>query len=400
MNILYKGKYVYLATGFIACVVIFIGLRNRTSYLVHDDSVISTNTEKNPVDDEIRISNVKSSVDELTHLLSKRLNDASDMRKVVLNTSCDDINTLHGCFDNSCPQKISLDPGTRVADLFKSGKLTLSPAQRDLILSISKNISENDVIIASASSSNHYHEMQAMFKSLHRVVYPRLTNFSVVLFDIGLSPEERRMTEKNCKCQVLSFPADIFPPHVKNNQCYSWKPLIVLATISRARQYLVWQDSSVRWADNFRTIFDRTNIYGHQILRYIDSSRVPANTIKQTFDYLGDQPCAYLPYPEIQGNCMLHKHDPFVVKAILEPWARCALEKECICPAEPGSVLGCRSDLKIHRCHRFDQSVLTIILAKVYGEEMYRFISPETSFDKPQYISVKRGDSVSDYFKS
>ncbi|KAH9510011.1 hypothetical protein Btru_044831 [Bulinus truncatus] len=339
-------------------------------------------------------------VSDISDLLVGRLKDTTDQRKFVFNTSCDDIPRVTACYDKACPQKISLDPGTRVADLFKSGKLTLSPAQRDLILSISKNISENDVIIASASSSNHYHEMQAMFQSLHQVVYPRLTNFSVVLFDIGLSPEERRMTEKNCKCQVVSFPADIFPPHVKNNHCYSWKPIIILATISKARRYLVWQDASVRWAENFRTIFDRTDVYGHQMLRYMNSNRIPAHTIKQTFDYLGDQPCVYLPYPEIQGNCMLHKHDLLVVKAVLEPWARCALEKECICAVDPHTVLGCSTDLKIHRCHRFDQSVLTIIMAKVYGEEIYRFISPETSFEKPQYIFVRRGHSVSNYFKN
>ncbi|KAK0064622.1 hypothetical protein Bpfe_005711 [Biomphalaria pfeifferi] len=392
ISTLSRGRLVILVVG---CVI------GASVFYYFQHSQVTGFYSSSPNDKYVETRDINSlTVPDIAALLIDRLSRPSDLAKVVLKKSCEEIAGHAGCFDKNCKQVISLDPKTRINDLFSTGKLTLSQAQRDQVLSIAKTIPESDVIIASASSSNHYHEMQAMFQSLHQVVYPKFSNFSVVLFDIGLSLEERRITEKNCKCQVVSFPAEIFPPHVKNNLCYSWKPLIILATVSRARKYLVWQDSSVRWFDNFRVVFDRTQVYGHQFLRFIDSSRVPSNTIKQTFDYIGDEPCAYLPYPEVQGNCMLHKRDPFVIQAILEPWVRCALEKDCICPADPGSVLGCKTNLIIHRCHRFDQSALTIILAKVYGEDMYRFISPEKSFDKPEYIFVRRGHAVNDYFKS
>ncbi|KAK6976515.1 hypothetical protein BgiMline_022948 [Biomphalaria glabrata] len=64
-----------------------------------------------------------------------------------------------------------------------SPNLSLTTDQRELI--------QSDVIILSASSENHYAEMQAMFQNLHTVVYPNMANFTMVLFDIGLTKKQR-----------------------------------------------------------------------------------------------------------------------------------------------------------------------------------------------------------------
>ena len=129
---------------------------------------------------------------------------------------------MTGC-TSDCGDAMTLDSRPlrkRVAGLVENPKLELSPEQRGAILSMSEGIPETDIIIVSASSSNHYDEMQAMFHGLHTVVYPVMAeqrrNFSVVLFDLGLTRDERRMvryTEKH--------PSSFVPKHLTCNKM--WK---------------------------------------------------------------------------------------------------------------------------------------------------------------------------------
>ena len=73
-----------------------------------------------------------------------------------------------------------------------SPELQLTNEHREAIATFSKMFPADDIIIVSATSSNHFGETQKMFKSLHEVVYPTLKNFTVVLVDIGLTEVERK----------------------------------------------------------------------------------------------------------------------------------------------------------------------------------------------------------------
>ncbi|RUS75019.1 hypothetical protein EGW08_017200, partial [Elysia chlorotica] len=341
-------------------------------------------------------------------ILQQRLALPNTAPRVVYDSPCDPAGkSLTGCTAD-CGNAAPLDAKPlrdRVSGLVENPKLRLSSEQRGAILSMSATIPETDVIIVSASSSNHYDEMQAMIHSLHTVVYPVMAeqkrNFSVVIYDLGLTAEQRRMTERKCKCQVVTFPAIIFPPHVKDNHCYSWKPLIIRAVTERAKKYVVWQDSSIRWTKNFLKIFDNVPRYGHQIVRYTASSRVTANTLKPMFDYMQEDVCPFFPYPEVQASVQLHNHDALVVNAVLEPWCRCALEKNCICPVSPPTkALPCSTTITLHRCHRYDQSALSIVLAKLYASDMYKVMAPENNFKAPNIVSISRGHSMPKYLSS
>ncbi|GFO21707.1 metk_1 protein [Plakobranchus ocellatus] len=167
-----------------------------------------------------------------------------------------------------------------------------------------------------------------------------------------LSTREGAQTEKNCRCKVIILPKADYAPHVSDNTCYSWKPIIVKAASQHAKKVIVWQDSSVRWfRESFLASLDRAYEAGHQVLRHFKSHRIPANTLKETFDYIHDDACGYLPYPEIQGNVHIHRADDFNRRVVFEPWTRCALEKQCMCPRPPSTVIGCGSGT-LHRCHR------------------------------------------------
>ncbi|CAL1548778.1 unnamed protein product [Lymnaea stagnalis] len=300
-----------------------------------------------------------------------------------------------GACTPNCSRPLSNSSDERLTDILLSPNLTLSNQQRDSILSMADSIPENDIIFLSASSSNHYDEMQAMFHNLHTVVFPILRNITVVLFDIGLTQEQRKKTEKHCRCHVVTFPVEKFPPHMKDNMCYTWKPLIVRATMEKARQILVYQDASIRWSPEMHRVLNLTKTFGLQYHRNDDLSRIPVHTIRQTFDYFGESPCAFGQFPELEANNGMFKRDQFVIHAVLEPWARCALEPSCMCPVAPNTVLDCRRPIADHRCHRFDQSAIGMITAKLFNKDIHRILAP-----KYYYLDIKREHKMKDYFNS
>ncbi|GFO21702.1 hypothetical protein PoB_004820700 [Plakobranchus ocellatus] len=188
-------------------------------------------------------------------------------------------------------------------------------------------------------------------------------------------------------------------PSTNPKLVYNWPCDNSKNASQHAKKVIVWQDSSVRWfRESFLASLDRAYEAGHQVVRHFKSHRIPANTLKETFDYIHEDACGYLPYPEIQGNVHIHRADDFNRRVVFEPWTRCALEKQCMCPRPPSTVIGCDSGT-LHRCHRFDQSVMGIILSRLYQEDLWKIQFKELVFNEGKEFRVLRGDSKTGYFK-
>ncbi|KAK3765933.1 hypothetical protein RRG08_002178 [Elysia crispata] len=370
----------------------FLELLRPTKYPAREIPEIKTPDEKSHETQRDQSSNEVSS---LAAMLTERLEMSNDASPIRYSYRCKLEMNTKPCRDVRCPRAKQSRTG-RVEDLL-SDHFQLSRRQLDAIISLGKSVQVSDVIIASAVSFNHYEEMQAMFKALHEEVYPTLLNFTMVLFDLGLSQEQLRMTKKNCRCQVVPFDFDLFPKHVRDLHCYSWKPLIIRAMAERATTLIVWQDASVRWAEGFQVIFKRAALYGQQIVVTDHADRVTSNTMPEMFKYMKEEVCRYHGVPEIANAMALHRPDPLVVRAIMDPWARCALEASCMCPAKYSVwvIRHCVKHAGNHRCHRFDQSALTLLTAKLYGEERYKIEIPE----EHKHVRVMRGDRIRTYFQ-
>ncbi|CAL1538136.1 unnamed protein product [Lymnaea stagnalis] len=332
--------------------------------------------------------------EELSGQLEQLLLRSSDLTNGNFTIPCRPDGDRLACRSN-CSRPLNASPKLRLWDLATSAKLTLSDEQVDAILALTEALPTSDYILLSASSHDHYHEMQSMFYNLHTVFTPQSENVSLVLLDIGLTEEQRKMTEKHCRCQVLDFPFYKFPRHSSNRHCYTWKPLIILSALQRVRKVLIYQDSSIRWLRSGSELISRAQDVGMQLLRSPRSSRVPMHALEKTFDYFEEKPCAFSVFPELHAGFSLFKPEAFAVNAILKPWARCALEASCMCPVFPKAVIGCSKRETEHGCHRFDQSCLSIITGKLFNEHLYKFTVPNSRF-----IDIKRFADHPGYFNS
>ena len=252
-----------------------------------------------------------------------------------------------------------------------------------------------EFLVASACSSNHYLESRKMLKVFHEMVYPLYDNFTLVMFDLGLSPFERQQMEKYCRCQVVSFPFHELPKHVRKLKCYAWKPFIVTAMFEKA-DVIMWADASVRFNNHnqIRPFIERTKIRGVQVRG--DSRRVMARTAFHTmpfmFEAFGDSPCAFMPFRQLEATFFTMHREALIRRAILQPWVACAARSDCICQPNYLATHPCHNDIALQKdhigyCNRFDQSALSIVMGKLFRDKLYHF-TPDVEY----FQFVARGD--------
>ena len=58
---------------------------------------------------------------------------------------------------------------------------------------VTRNVTPHKYLLVSAVSANHYGEMQALMLNVHEELFPRLSNFTFVLFDLGLTSLQRNL---------------------------------------------------------------------------------------------------------------------------------------------------------------------------------------------------------------
>ena len=86
-----------------------------------------------------------------------------------------------------------------------------------------------------------------------------------------------------------------------------------------------------------------------------------------TFNYFKEHPCPYGEFGEIEaGNVAFYEND--LSRAIIRNWVSCALIENCQAP--PGHQLSCQTyTTQVGQCHRYDQSVLGIMMRRLYHEQ-------------------------------
>uniref|UniRef100_A0A2C9LY10 Uncharacterized protein n=1 Tax=Biomphalaria glabrata TaxID=6526 RepID=A0A2C9LY10_BIOGL len=335
-------------------------------------------------------------VSDMTDRLTEMLNASTDMQPYKVTNKCN--NLWWACRSESCTRHLSQNPRERLWDIL-SPKLTLADQEREKIVSLSSQIPASNSIFATATSANHYYESQSMIHRLHTVVFPYVPDKTFVLLDLGLTKEQRNKTEKACQCHVISFPFELFPTHFRELHSCAWKPVFIMACMMKTKKLVVYQDASIYWKDHIVELLDRGDKLGLQVWGGRGMHNIPGATLKGMFDFFGDQPCAYINYTQLQAGVSVFKQIPFVVRSILEPWAKCVMELDCFCPNCTRGYRDCSSrNNTLHRCHRYDQSALSLIVTKLFAGERYRFHMPKTDGGNGYFLLVNRSQKETNYF--
>ncbi|KAH9500855.1 hypothetical protein Btru_073165 [Bulinus truncatus] len=292
------------------------------------------------------------------------------------------------CNDTKCQTSLSHDLNISISSLLTSidyYKGTFVDPLDDL----TSNLPRSRLTIVTAASSNHFLEVQGLIKSLHENVFQKMSNISFYIYDLGLNRFELHQLKQFCRCQTISYPFHLIPKEVNQVKCYTWKPLIIQAHL-KLSDTVIWADASVRLLpldDNFfQDVRDKGLLISLPSRFYRPISH---HTDARTFDYFHIVPCSVTSYQELEATIIAFHQQPFITDLVTYAWALCALDANCMCPT--GSVTNIRCDHRVRKyskCHRFDQSVITLILLKLFHDNYSTF-----RFD-PVYFLIKRSEAV------
>ena len=147
--------------------------------------------------------------------------------------------------------------------------------------------------------------------------------------------------------------------------------------------FVMWMDSSVRFTTgNIQPLFDKAISSGIvQVFR--NKSTVWENTHQDTFHFLHEPPCMYN-YADLGGSFVLLYAKDYILEGILNPWVKCALIEECMVTTHPLSeILKCgnkETGTLYHKCHRYDQSVISILVYRLFHDEMDKHLVGECDY--------------------
>lgn len=237
-------------------------------------------------------------------------------------------------------------------------------------------------VFVTACSSIHYTESQGLIQTYHQLlrVHPDL---KMIYYDLGLTSEQRNELKKYCMCEVRTFDARKYPSHVAARMGYAWKPVII-QTVLKEYDLVMWMDASIRYNGNpLDEVSLRTRQRGVQGMHGL--AAIFTRTSKKSFEYLKETPCLYN-FPEVEAGWLSISRNRFTLEFVMKPWVSCALAYNCMVYRGSDRNLTCSGRQTYHKCHRFDQSILGIIVNRLFHEQR-RVVE----FDVAPILSLNRG---------
>lgn len=154
-----------------------------------------------------------------------------------------------------------------------------------------------------------------------------------------------------------------------------------------------WVDSTVVFRDNNMTnVYNQLTTSNPGVLFFVDTGHGNlAVTHPQMFDYLPTNLTSLLPLRQFGAGVMLLYRTQFVVQHVIRWFVYCALDERCIAPVSERICDSRPTKLNSYHyigCHRFDQSVINVILANIFDYKDYEYRA--IGVDKMLYIEKQR----------
>ncbi|KAL3884485.1 hypothetical protein ACJMK2_024623 [Sinanodonta woodiana] len=200
----------------------------------------------------------------------------------------------------------------------------------------------------------------------------------LIVFDLGFTEKQKIKLRQNCNCRLERFPFENYPQHVSILHGYAWKPLVI-QTVRKKYPFVMWMDASVRFTTNNITwLFNHVRNVG--VMALGGSVPIASRTSRQTFTFLNEEPCLFKDKNEFEATYIVIFPSPLVEEYFIKPWVSCALLEGCMVPSSWSHLLHCDNGNLYHNCHRFDQSILSILLYRLYHQTVSQHYMPHTFF--------------------
>uniref|UniRef100_A0A0K0EZ03 Nucleotide-diphospho-sugar transferase domain-containing protein n=1 Tax=Strongyloides venezuelensis TaxID=75913 RepID=A0A0K0EZ03_STRVS len=276
-------------------------------------------------------------------------------------------------------------------------------------------------VIVTALSQNHFIESLSLFESIRRY----LPNTKIIVYDLGFDDETIKKVKAICNVKYRKFNFDKYPSHVRNLHLYSWKAIVIAETL-RDFKSIWYADASVKFKSSdlsriysLVTCHSRHPSYNRSLRRLKRNPKNDNQKNSELFDWkLNVEHCqkssyllhsftghGILPathngvfkyFPSnltligTEKNKMYEAGFVFAVKTkdtvdnVLKWYLLCSLEKDCISPPNsrlaPCNFNNAGYDKISYDCHRYDQSVVNVLLSNANNFDTSNYISQLENF--------------------
>ena len=179
--------------------------------------------------------------------------------------------------------------------------------------------------VVTAASAAYFDELLNLVGSLHTYAPGK----RILIYDLGLSPQHVSAAGLLENAEVVQFPFDRLPPHVRDLKTYAWKACVVRDAVERAGCVL-FLDAGMELRNELADIEQKLAGHGAWFVSTQESLKTLVHP--GTRRALGLDESAFADQRSLAAGMMGWCRNSTLWEELFAPWLDCSLQLECIFP--------------------------------------------------------------------
>ncbi|XP_014673108.1 PREDICTED: uncharacterized protein LOC106813482 [Priapulus caudatus] len=234
-------------------------------------------------------------------------------------------------------------------------------------------------VVVTAVTSGSWKAAHGFALSVRR----HLANSTLVIYGVGLSPDDNYDLKTFCNCTYRKFQFEDYPSHVSILKLHAYRPIIIQETLNEFGM-VIYLDPSVRVTTPDIAPYLR-RARASSVLAWKLPSALPTSALthEKMFTYFNTKRDSYYFHHMVEPRNLVAYNTEAVHQHVMLPWLQCALTPQCIAPIGAQDT-GCNFEHKpMYRysgCHSYDASALNVVLGRLFKFNYGDYVGNETFF--------------------